>query len=92
VPVEEAGAAVATLEEVTRVLEPPAFCVMTDIRVDMLGLFEFATDVLLPLFGLFVPGLDVVGRELGLALAEDEIALDEGLLDEGEGEGGDEDA
>lgn len=90
VTVDEAGAAVATLEEVTRVLEPPAFSVMTDIRVDMLGPFEFAGDVL-ALLGLAVPVFDVIDREVGLALAGDETALEEGLLDEGGDEGADED-
>lgn len=49
--VDETGAAVAMLEEVTRVLEPPAFSVMTDIRVVMLGLSDSAVTAL-PLFAL----------------------------------------
>lgn len=40
VGVDEAGAAVATLEDVTRVLEPPEFSVMTEMSVDILGLFD----------------------------------------------------
>lgn len=40
VGVDDAGAAVATLEDVTRVLEPPEFSVMTEMSVDILGLFD----------------------------------------------------